>query len=982
MSGFADSFVSSFTSAHRQSAKDYTDAVDAKAKADIKAEQDKIKESLGRFTTNRDNWLEQEKQDQEYRRIAMNTVGTYGGKVPEDAWTTIYSELWNGRTIENIREDIDKKGFVVIENTEETNTGTVENQTEALINEATVSLDGTDTKSDVSVSDSLWARQINQESGGNQTDNKGNTLESPKGALGISQSLATTALDPGFGAKSIFELADEAGIAYNTKDETAARNLLADKDLNEAFGKGYMNALLERYDGDEEKALIAYNYGAGNADKYNGDRSTLPEETQGYLKNILGSSDSVGGVVNNSANENQDNWAIFAEDKGNVMKALGISGEMYDRTMKGFMPEFPALKYAWGVEPKDKEDIPDWKVTEKIRKDNYIPFAAAAREAGDETRAIFIETVGGKLVDPTKPPKYLDAVNFTKTNAEGYLLAAEHALENATTPEAKAEAQTGITLVTEYLQRTTDPEEAWYMQGELTESNVAGRIRKATAKGDMKALAYFNAYVIENTKIVPDNVTNAYVASRYAEMALKAAGPDATEDDKSAFNNFKTTDLPILITALRLNTKEGDKPTNLVAAYDALAKAKETPDNTDGIKVAEERIRDLLNIEATKELNQNSGKQIQLIKREKAEDGSYTGMFTQTSGYVKADPANPGSSIFVDGDGKTLADYEELSLDVDKQARQVVSSLSVDIKTYQGNRKQALGAVRLFGDIADLVEQDDRVLTATAGLTIKIDSALRNVSVGLGLLDDLFKKKNDPEAKLTLNEVQMELRDQGILEQGQTIQDLANTDVSTIQLTDNAKGLAQRKAIFEAKMILMTFRAGGLEGQSGQAMSNKDFDRLRQMLTAGGGKEAFLKATQSYVNDRVTAVTDEWGNLAEDPDMRSFQSRHNYNPLNNEPAAKNITTLMNDANADPRMKAGVDYLSKEYTLVNTPVVKKGGDGEEPDLSLSGLVRSYNDGNEIVITPEFYEKFKGVLDDGGYKVGDVIIDRVKAKGGAN
>ena len=48
--------------------------------------------------------------------------------------------------------------------------------------------------------------------------------------------------------------------------------------------------------------------------------------------------------------------------------------------------------------------------------------------------------------------------------------------------------------------------------------------------------------------------------------------------------------------------------------------------------------------------------------------------------------------------------------------------MSVDIKTYQGNRKQALGAIRLFGDIADLVEQDERVLTGVAGLTIKVDS--------------------------------------------------------------------------------------------------------------------------------------------------------------------------------------------------------------------------------------------------------------------
>lgn len=978
MSGFADSFVTSFTSSYKKSSNDYIDAVNAKAKADLKDEQDKIKASVERFNTRRGTWLENEEKDQEYRRIAMNTVDTYGGKVPADAWTTIYTELWNGRTIENIREDIDKKGFVVIENPETTDTGTVENQTEALINTANNALDGADTKSDVSVSESLWARQIKQESRGNQTDADGNTLESPKGALGISQSLATTAADPGFNAKSIFDLADEAGISYTTKDENTARALLGNKDLNEAFGKGYMNAMLERYDGNEEKALIAYNFGPDNADKYNGDRSTLPKETQTYLKNILGTSDSVGGVVNNSADQNQDNWAIFTEDKGNVMSALGISEEMFDRTMKGFMPEFPAIKYAWGASPEEEKAKPDWQITSKIRKDNYIAFAAAAREANDETRAVFIETVGGKLVDPAKPPKYLDPVNFTKTNAEGYLLAAEHALENATTDEAKAEAQTGVNLVTEYIERTAGPEEEpWYMKGELTESNVAGRIRKATAKGDMKALAYFNAYVRENTEIVPDNVTNAYVASKYAEMALLAAKGD--EDAKTNFNNWKTTDLPILITALRLNDKENGKPSTLVAAYDALAKAKETPDNTDAIKEAEQRIRDLLNIEATKELNQNRGEQIQLIKREKDENGAFTGGFTQTTGYIAPDPLNPGKSIYVNSQGEQIeTGYEELGTEVDKQARQVVQGMSTEIKAYQGNRKQALGAVRLFGDIASIVEEDERVLTSVAGLTLKVDSALRNVSVGIGLLDDLFKRKGgNNDTEITLNEVQIELREQGLLEPGQTIQDLADTDVSTIELSDNAKGLAQRKAIFEAKMILFTFRAGGLEGQSGQAMSNKDFDRLRTMLTAGGGKEAFLLATQSYVNDRVTAVTDEWGSLSEDPDMRSFQSRHNYNPLNNEPAAKNITTLMNASDVDSRMKAGVEYLNKEYTLVNTkPKVVENGEGTQ-DLSLKGLTDTYMSGGEITITPEFYERFKDNLDEMGFSIGQKI-----KRGGSN
>ena len=976
MSGFADSFVTSFTSSYKKSSNDYIDAVDAKAKADIKKEQDKIKASVERFNTRRGTWLENEEKDQEYRRIAMNTVDTYGGKVPADAWTTIYTELWNGRTIENIREDIDKKGFVVIENPETNDAGSVENQTEALINTAETALNETDTNSDVTVSDSLWARQIKQESGGNQTDADGNTLESPKGALGISQSLVSTAADPGFNAKSIFDLADEAGISYTTKDENTARALLGNKDLNEAFGKGYMNAMLERYDGNEEKALIAYNFGPDNADKYNGDRSTLPEETQTYLKNILGTSDSVGGVVNNSANQNQDNWAIFTEDKANVMGSLGISEEMFDRTMKGFMPEFPAIKYAWGASPEEEKAKPDWQVTSKIRKDNYIAFAAAAREANDETRAVFIETVGGKLVDPAKPPKYLDPVNFTKTNAEGYLLAAEHALENATTDEAKTEAQTGVNLVTEYIERTADPEgEPWYMKGELTESNVAGRIRKATAKGDMKALAYFNAYVRENTEIVPDNVTNAYVASKYAEMALLAARGD--EDAKTNFNNWKNTDLPILITALRLNDKENGKPSTLVAAYDALAKAKEIPDNTDAIKEAEQRIRDLLNIDATKELNENQGVQVSFIKREKDENGNFTGGFDQTSGYIKPDPENPGKSIFVDTNGETLVGYAELRESVDEDARKAVQGMSVEIKTYKANRKQAIGAVRLFGDIASIVEEDERVLTSVAGLTLKVDSALRNVSVGIGLLDDLFQKKGGgDDTELSLDEVQVELRKQGVLRPGQSIQDLAETDVSTIALSDNAKGLAQRKAIFEAKMILMTFRAGGLEGQSGQAMSNKDFAVLRQMLAPGGGKEAFMASVQSYINDRVRAVEDEFGGLGENENIARFFQANDYNPLNNNPASKNIRTLMNDPNADPRMKAGVDYLSREYTLVNTKPKDPPAD-EAPDLSLGGLTKSYNSGSEITITPEFYEKFKTQLDAIGAGVGQKI-----KKGGSN
>ena len=83
---------------------------------------------------------------------------------------------------------------------------------------------------------------------------------------------------------------------------------------------------------------------------------------------------------------------------------------------------------------------------------------------------------------------------------------------------------------------------------------------------------------------------------------------------------------------------------------------------------------------------------------------------------------------------------------------------------------------------------------------------------------------------------------------------------------------------------------------------------------------------------------------------------------------------MNDPNADPRMKAGVDYLSREYTLVNTKTEEPPVD-EAPDLSVDGLSKSYRAGEAIVITPEFYERYQDIL--GEFKIGDTI-----KKGGSN
>jgi hypothetical protein len=94
------------------------------------------------------------------------------------------------------------------------------------------------------------------------------------GAEGAYQIMPATAADPGFGVSPM------EGDRFDPK-------------ASRAFARQYLQAMLDRYDGDVEAALIAYNAGAGNADKFmaaNRDYDVLPQtmQTQPYVSKIMG----------------------------------------------------------------------------------------------------------------------------------------------------------------------------------------------------------------------------------------------------------------------------------------------------------------------------------------------------------------------------------------------------------------------------------------------------------------------------------------------------------------------------------------------------------------------------------------------------------------------------------------------------------------------------------------------------------------------
>lgn len=95
----------------------------------------------------------------------------------------------------------------------------------------------------------------------------GQLITSPRGALGIAQIMPSTAANPGFGLSPI-----------------SIEDL---KDSNKAikFQGDYMSAMSNRYGGDVEKALTAYNAGPGSVDKAveRANRAGKPQDWKNFL---------------------------------------------------------------------------------------------------------------------------------------------------------------------------------------------------------------------------------------------------------------------------------------------------------------------------------------------------------------------------------------------------------------------------------------------------------------------------------------------------------------------------------------------------------------------------------------------------------------------------------------------------------------------------------------------------------------------------
>lgn len=122
---------------------------------------------------------------------------------------------------------------------------------------------------------------------------------SPKGATGLMQVMPATAMDPGFGLPNVFDFAQQMGAQVGKRNEAEAKRLLADPAVGRAYGEQYMNAMLQKYNGNVEVALAAYNAGPKFVDDWlaaGADPAKLPKETQKYVPKVMAAMGGAAGA--------------------------------------------------------------------------------------------------------------------------------------------------------------------------------------------------------------------------------------------------------------------------------------------------------------------------------------------------------------------------------------------------------------------------------------------------------------------------------------------------------------------------------------------------------------------------------------------------------------------------------------------------------------------------------------------------------------
>jgi len=222
-----------------------------------------------------------------------------------------------------------------------------------------------------------------------------------------------------------------------------------------------------------------------------------------------------------------------------------------------------------------------------------------------------------------------------------------------------------------------------------------------------------------------------------------------------------------------------------------------------------------------------------------------------------------GRLQWVNGKNELATGTEDDILEVipwTKEAGQFIQSrtgqMTTSVNAYNKKLGNVFSLANGMSEIIQITKNNPDVLTGTAGIVSSVKSILTNADTAFGVLSRMTEGDNT----VTLSQYENALKNEGLLQEGESIDGLANQDLATSILGTDAVKLAQARKILEAKLVIMQFRTGGAEGQSSTAMSNADrveFFKFLKKFDKGSDLEMVY---MDYLQGQLNSLEQDYSN--------------------------------------------------------------------------------------------------------------------------
>ena len=224
-------------------------------------------------------------------------------------------------------------------------------------------------------------------------------------------------------------------------------------------------------------------------------------------------------------------------------------------------------------------------------------------------------------------------------------------------------------------------------------------------------------------------------------------------------------------------------------------------------------------------------------------------------------------------DGKTtLRDGTEVDyMPLSETEASEFSKLSIQTNKYAMEISDQSNAIteglRNAENVIQIAKDDERVRNVGGDFAQFLSGFARGTDSVLGVVQELFEGAGS-DFILTEEALANELKSRNI-----------DAGILSAALSPEIIKLGDATAQFEAGVLALVFRSGRMEGQQGNAMSNKDFERLMEMLDVKGSIVAFENTVRNYMKEKILSYDDKVSTFDTGGAIASFQKNFGWSPV-------------------------------------------------------------------------------------------------------